>query len=50
MNEVLNEKILNFLSEESKFIEIAPEQEEQPSGTETEEAEETNENQEKSGE
>ena len=50
INELLNEKILNFLSEEAKFIEVAAELEEQPSGSETEAVEDDNENQEKSGE
>jgi trigger factor len=50
ISELLNEKILNFLSEESKFIEIPAGQEEQPSGSEAEKAEESKENQEKSGE
>ena len=50
IGELLNEKILNFLSEESKIIEIEAEQEEKSSGSEAENAEDNTENQEKSGE
>ena len=50
IGELLNEKILNFLSEESKFIEVAAEQEEKPSESKAEKAVDNIENQEKSGE
>lgn len=50
IGELLNEKILNFLSEESTFIEVAAEQEEKPSESKAEKAVDNIENQEKSGE
>jgi trigger factor len=50
IGELLNEKILNFLSEESKFVEVAAEQEEKSSGSKAEKAADNIENQEKSGE
>ena len=50
INELLNEKILKFLSEESKFIEIEAGQEKQAFVAEEVEAEDNSENQEKSGE
>ena len=50
INELLNEKILKFLSEESKFIEIDPEPEKQAAVADKVEAEDNSENQEKSGE
>jgi trigger factor len=50
IGELLNEKILNFLSEESNFIEVAAEQEEKPSESKAEKAVDNIENQEKSGE
>ncbi len=50
IGELLNEKILNFLSEESKFIEVAAEQEEKSSESKAEKAVDNIENQEKSGE
>ncbi|MEN8233133.1 MAG: trigger factor [Thermodesulfobacteriota bacterium] len=50
IGELLNEKILNFLSEESQFIEVAAEQEEKPSESKAEKAVDNIENQEKSGE
>ena len=50
IGELLNEKILNFLSEESTFIEVAAEQEEKPSESKAEKVVDKIENQEKSGE
>ena len=50
INELLNEKILKFLSEESKFIEIEAGQEKQAAVADEVEAEDNSENQEKSGE
>ena len=50
ISEILNEKILNFLSQESKFISIAAEQGKQTSGSDVVTAQDNTENQEKSGE
>ena len=51
IGEILNEKILKFLRDESKYIELAAaEQDKQPSGAEAVKAEDNTENQEKSGE
>jgi trigger factor len=50
IGELLNEKILNFLSEESTFIEVAAEQEEKTSESKAEKAVDKIENKEKSGE
>ena len=50
IGELLNEKILNFLSEESTFIEVAAEQEGKTSESKAEKAVDNIENQEKSGE
>ena len=50
ISELLNEKILNFLSDESKYIEIAAEQVKQPSVPEVDKAEDNTENQENTGE
>ena len=50
INELLNEKILKFLSEESQFTEIEAGQEKQAAVAEEVEAEDNSENQEKSGE
>ena len=50
ISELLNEKILKFLSDESKFIEIAAKEEKQPSGSEVAEDKESTVNKENSGE
>ncbi len=50
IGEILNEKILNFLSEESTFIAIVPEEEKQSSESDAVKTSDNTENQEKSGE
>jgi trigger factor len=50
VGEILNEKILEFLRAESKYIEMAVDQEEESSESEAVKDEESTENQEKSGE
>ncbi len=50
IGEILNEKILNFLSEESTFIAIVPEEEKQSSESDAVKTSGNTENQEKSGE
>ena len=50
IGELLNEKILKFLRGESKFIEVAAEQDNQPAENEAAKAVDDSENQEKSGE
>ena len=50
IGEILNEKILEFLRAESKYIEMAAEQKEESSGSEAVKDEEITENQEKAGE
>ena len=50
IGEILNEKILNFLVQESTFIPMATEEEKQTSGSKVVKTEDNTENQEKSGE
>ena len=50
IGEILNEKILNFLVQESTFIPMATEEEKQTSGSKAVKTEDNTENQEKSGE
>jgi len=50
INELLNEKILKFLSDESKYVEITAEKEDKPSGTEADKAEVNTKSKSESGE
>jgi hypothetical protein len=50
LGELLNEKVLKFLADESKYIAMAPKQEKPPSGSGDVTDEDNTENQEKSGE